>query len=76
MLQKEQAVDYVSRDFINPPIMISKNKKMIDVIEKLTEMDISRLIVHDSGKPIGIISTKDWIHIFLNNRGTSLRVSF
>jgi len=68
MLQKEQAVDYVSRDFVNPPIMISKNKKMIDVIEKLTEMDISRLIVHDSGKPIGIISTKDWIHIFLNNQ--------
>ncbi len=68
MSQKEQAVDFVSRDFINPPIMISKNKKMIDVIEKLTEMDISRLIVHDSGKPIGIISTKDWIHIFLNNQ--------
>jgi len=70
MQSQEQTIDYVSRDFINPPIMISKNKKMIDVIEKLTEMGISRLIVHDSGKPIGIITTKDWAHIFLKTRNT------
>ncbi|MBA4718862.1 MAG: CBS domain-containing protein [Nitrosopumilus sp.] len=61
MQSQEQTIDYVSRDFINPPIMISKNKKMVDVIEKLTEMGISRLIVHDSRKPIGIITTKDWL---------------
>lgn len=68
MLPQEQITDYVARDFINPPIMISKDKEIVDVIEKLTEMGISRLIVHDSGKPIGIITTKDWSYIFINTQ--------
>ena len=60
------ATQYCARDFVNSPIMISKDSQMIDVIEKLTELGISRLIVHDLGKPIGIVTTKDWVMLLLS----------
>ncbi|MDX1533275.1 MAG: CBS domain-containing protein, partial [Nitrosopumilaceae archaeon] len=63
-----KAEQYTAKDFANSPIMISKNSQMIDVIEKLTELGISRLVVHDMGKPIGIITTKDWVMLLLSNK--------
>ena len=70
MSQQKQTMNYVANNFINPPIMISKSKKIIDVIEKLTELGISRLVVHDSGKPIGIITSRDLVPVLLNNQNT------
>ena len=60
------ATQYCAKDFANNPIMISKDSQMIDVIEKLTELGISRLIVHDMGRPIGIVTTKDWVMLLLS----------
>ena len=61
------ATQYTAKDFANDPIMISKDAQMIDVVEKLTELGISRLIVHGMGKPIGIITTKDWAMLLLGD---------
>ena len=33
-----KAEQHTAKDFVNSPIMISKNAQMIDVIEKLTEL--------------------------------------
>lgn len=46
------------------PIGIVKSSTISDVIKKLLEHRISRLVVLDSGRPIGIISEKD-VGLFL-----------
>ena len=46
------------------PIFILKNSTISDVIKKLLENKLSRLIVVDNGKPVGIITEKD-IGLFL-----------
>lgn len=46
------------------PISILKNSTMSDVITKLLENDLSRLIVLEKRKPVGIITEKD-IGLFL-----------
>jgi len=51
-------------EIINKPITILKNSTISDVIKKLLEFKISRLIVVESGKPVGIITEKD-IGLFL-----------
>lgn len=43
----------------NKPITILKNSTISDVIKKLLEFKISRLIVVESGNPVGIITEKD-----------------
>lgn len=48
----------------NKPITILKNSTISDVIKKLLESKLSRLIVVDGGKPVGIITEKD-IGLFL-----------
>ena len=48
----------------NKPITILKSSTLSDVIKKLLESKLSRLIVVDSGKPVGIITEKD-IGLFL-----------
>ena len=48
----------------NKPITILKNSTISDVIKELLETRLSRLIVIESGKPVGIITEKD-IGLFL-----------
>lgn len=48
----------------NKPITILKNSSLSDVIKKLLESKLSRLIVVESGKPVGIITEKD-VGLFL-----------
>ena len=56
-------------EFSNIPITILKNSTISDVIKKLLESKLSRLIVVESGKPIGIITEKD-IGLFLFSETT------
>ena len=46
------------------PITILKNSTISDIIKKLLESNLSRLIVVEAGKPVGIITEKD-IGLFL-----------
>ncbi|MDH3384765.1 MAG: CBS domain-containing protein [Nitrosopumilus sp.] len=48
----------------NKPITILKSSTVSDIIKKLLELKLSRLIVVESGKPVGIITEKD-IGLFL-----------
>ena len=48
----------------NNPITILKSSTISDIIKKLLESKLSRLIVVESGKPVGIITEKD-IGLFL-----------
>lgn len=48
----------------NKPITILKNSTISDIIKKLLESKLSRLIVVEAGKPVGIITEKD-IGLFL-----------
>ncbi|MDX1440854.1 MAG: CBS domain-containing protein [Nitrosopumilaceae archaeon] len=48
----------------NKPITILKNSSLSDVIRKLLESKLSRLIVVENGNPVGIITEKD-IGLFL-----------
>jgi len=51
-------------EFSKKPITILKSSTISDVIKKLLELKLSRLIVVESGKPVGIITEKD-IGLFL-----------
>ena len=56
-------------EIIKKPIGILKTSTISEVIKKLLEYNVSRLVVLDSGKPIGIISEKD-VGLFLFNEST------
>jgi len=47
------------KEISNKPITILKNTTVSDVIRELLETKLSRLIVMESGKPVGIITEKD-----------------
>ena len=53
----------------NKPISILKRSNISEVIKKLLEYDLSRLIVVEDGKPMGIITEKD-IGLFLFSETT------
>jgi len=53
----------------NKPISILKNSTISEVIKKLLEYNVSRLVVVENGKPIGIITEKD-IGLFLFSETT------
>jgi len=57
-------------DISNKPISILKNSSISDVIKKLLENNLSRLIIVEDGKPVGIISEKD-IGLFLFSETTN-----
>ncbi|HET9009155.1 MAG TPA: CBS domain-containing protein [Nitrosarchaeum sp.] len=56
-------------DICNKPVSILKNSTISDVIKKLLENNLSRLIVIENGKPVGIITEKD-IGLFLFSETT------
>jgi len=51
-------------DICKKPISILKNSTVSDIIKKLLENNLSRLIVVENGKPVGIITEKD-VGLFL-----------
>ena len=53
----------------NKPISILKNSTISDIIKKLLENNLSRLIVVEDGKPVGIITEKD-VGLFLFSETT------
>jgi len=56
-------------DICKKPITILKNSTMSDIIKKLLENNLSRLIVIENGKPVGIITEKD-VGLFLFSETT------
>ena len=56
-------------EIVKKPIGVLKSSTISDVIKKLLENNVSRLVVLDSGKPIGIITEKD-VGFFLFNEST------
>lgn len=60
-----------AQDLIQKPISILKSSTISDAIRKLLENNISRIIVKDSGKSLGIVTEKD-IGFFLFNENTVL----
>ncbi len=54
----------VAQDLVKKPISILKKSTISEVIQKLLETRVSRLIVQESGKPVGIITEKD-VGLFL-----------
>ena len=56
-------------DISKKPISILKNSTISDIIKKLLENNLSRLIVVEYGKPIGIITEKD-VGMFLFSETT------
>lgn len=56
-------------DICNKPVSILKNSTVSDTIKKLLENNLSRLIVIEDGKPVGIITEKD-IGLFLFSETT------
>jgi len=59
-----------TREIVKKPIGIIKNSTISDVINKLLENNVSRLVVLESGKPVGIISEKD-VGLFLFDESTN-----
>ena len=60
-----------AQDLIQKPISILRSSTISDVIKNILEHNISRLIVKDSGKSVGIVTEKD-IGFFLFNEKTTL----
>ena len=59
----------VAQDLVKKPISILKRSTISEVIQKLLETKVSRLLVQESGKPIGIITEKD-VGLFLFDEST------
>lgn len=57
-------IQMIAKDIIKKPIGILKSSTVSDVIRKLLEHNVSRLVVLESGTPVGIISEKD-VGLFL-----------
>ncbi|MCA9819335.1 MAG: CBS domain-containing protein [Nitrosarchaeum sp.] len=60
-------------EYSQSPISISKNITISQVIKKLLESNFSRLIVTESGKPVGIVTEKDiGLFVFSNTSNQGL----
>src|SRR3989344_204723 len=59
-----------AQNLIQKPISILRSSTISDVIKKILENNVSRLIVKDSGKPVGIVTEKD-IGFFLFKENTT-----
>ena len=58
-----------AQDLVKKPISILKKSTISEVIQKLLETKVSRLLVQESGKPVGIITEKD-VGLFLFDEST------
>lgn len=59
-----------AQNLIQKPISILRSSTISDVIKKILENNVSRLIVKDSGKSVGIVTEKD-IGFFLFKENTT-----
>ena len=57
-----------AKDILNRPQVINKDSKISDFASKLSTLKLSRLIIEDQGKHIGIVSTKDWAFYLFKNK--------
>jgi len=57
-----------AKDIISPPQVINKDSKLSDFASKLSKIKLSRLIIEDQGKHIGLVSTKDWAFYLFKNK--------
>ncbi len=57
-----------AKDITNPPQVINKDSKLSDFASKLSTIKLSRLIIEDQGKHIGIVSSKDWAFYLFKNK--------
>jgi CBS domain-containing protein len=57
-----------AKDIANCPQVINKDSKLSDFASKLSTTKLSRLIIEDKGKHIGIVSTKDWAFYLFKNK--------
>jgi CBS domain-containing protein len=55
---------HTAKELMHTPISISKNSTVSQVITKLLDLNKSRLVITDEGKPVGIVTEKD-VGIFL-----------
>ena len=62
-----------AQEIIKKPIGILRNSTVSEVIIKLLENNVSRLVVLDGGKPVGIITEKD-VGLFLFSESTKQRL--
>jgi CBS domain-containing protein len=60
----------LAKDLMNVPITIEIDTKLSDVIKKLLDNKISRLIITHNRKPVGIISEKDLALFLLEDKAT------
>lgn len=58
----------LAKDLMNFPITIEIDSKLSDVIKKLLDNKISRLIITHNGKPVGIVSEKDLALFLLEDK--------
>ncbi len=58
----------LAKDLMNTPITIEKDDKITDVIKKLLDHKISRIIVTHKGNPLGIVSEKDLALFLLEDK--------
>ena len=58
-----------AKDLGKKPISILKKSTISDVIRKLLEIKVSRLVVQENGKPVGIVTEKD-VGFFLFDENT------
>src|SRR3989337_1920006 len=69
-LQNVRVGNMTAQNLIQKPISILRSSTISDVIKKILENNISRLIVKDSGKSVGIVTEKD-IGFFLFKENTT-----
>lgn len=58
----------LAKDMMNTPITIEVDAKISDVVKKLLDEKISRLIITHNTKPVGIISEKDLALFLLEDK--------
>ncbi len=57
-----------AKDILNRPQVINKDSKISDFASELSTLKLSRLIIEDQGKHIGLVSTKDWAFYLFKNK--------
>lgn len=62
----------IAQNLIQKPISILQSSTISDAIKKILEYKISRLIVKESGKSVGIITEKDIGFFLFNEKTTSV----
>ena len=62
-----KTTDFI-KNIMNSPIGISSQTKLVEVLNKLLTHRISRIIIYESEKPIGIVSEKDILSFLFTNK--------